>query len=369
MLHVPILRGIARLLPAALIVLAAAALFVPGVALGETAPTVDSTVTTAGTATTVGSTAASAADPTSPGSVVVPKPGEVEALNPGVVFESMNVQIWPEYDRPEVLVMIDLVLPADASFPFKFRFGVPKGAAVTGVAEVNPNGSFDYSRPQPLFDTTAPDRDLVSVEIPKNPNVRLEYYYDPGLNVQGARDYNLLYELFGDAKQVSLVLQQPLRSDGFVVTPPLSESSKDGQGFSYAGQSFSNLKSGDRLQLRVAYTKENSEPSVQPGETAPGGGTSRNSLLALLVILVVGVGGFAAYRLFLRPQPAASGRGGRPAAARSTARNRSSGARSRAVAAERNRPAGGPARFCTSCGAQLTKKDRFCPQCGSAREV
>jgi hypothetical protein len=338
-------------------------------ALAETATTGTDT-TAAGVETTA---APEGAAPETTGAVV-PRAPEAEQLNPGVSFDRVGVQVWPEYDEPDILVMVDVLLPEDATFPFTFRFAVPKGARVTGVAEVRADGSFDYSRPAPQFDYSSPDRDVVTVVVPKLRDVRLEYYYDPGLNLQGQRDFGFTYELPGDAKQASLSIQQPLRASGFAVQPPLSQSSSDQQGFSYVGESFEGLEGGDRLQAQVSYSRDTAEPSKPAGSTgAPASGASSSYLLLLLAIVIVGVGGFAAYRMWLRPPPATYSRGGgrRPAAKTARApQNRARGSKPAANsrAAGKTGAAGGPSRFCTSCGSQLTKKDRFCPQCGEPRE-
>ena len=43
--------------------------------------------------------------------------------------------------------------------------------------------------------------------------------------------------------------------------------------------------------------------------------------------------------------------------------------REQALAEQRQRdPAATDTRFCTMCGARLSKKDRFCPECGHERE-
>jgi hypothetical protein len=355
-----------------LLVLPALVLLTSVLVLGVAAPAWAETATTeeappAGAATPESGTGAEAAGP------VVPRTPEVAQLNPGVSFDQLSVQVWPEYDEPDILVMIDVVLPEDVAYPFTFSFAVPKGARVTGVAEVRPDGSFDYSRPSPQFDYSDPNRDVVTVIVPKLRNVRLEYYYDPGLDLQGRRDFNFVYELPADAQQVSLAIQQPLRSSEFAVQPPLGESSSDQQGFSYVGQSFQELEGGDQLQAQVSYTRDTAEPSRPAGSTAPPGtGANSSYLLLLMAIVVVGVGGFAAYRVWLRPQPATYSRGGgrRPTGKTSRTGAGRPGAKPAARGPTKSAAAkqGGPARFCTSCGSELTKKDRFCPYCGEQRE-
>jgi hypothetical protein len=358
-------RPLGRLWPLVILLAALAALTLTGPAGAQTA-------TTAGGSAGAAAPSAETTEAAAPGGagLVVAAPPEAEPLNPGLAFESVAVQVWPEYDTPggQVLVMTDIVLPQDVQFPVNFKFAVPKGAQVTGVAEVRADGSFDYSRPAPQFDTTPPDRDIVSVQIPKSRNVRLEYYYTPGMNLEGQRDFGFNFELPADAQQVSLSVQQPARASGFTVTPALSQSSSDQGGFSYVGETVSEVKGGDSLQTQISYSKSDANPSVDPGSAGtPGAGTSTNWLLILLVVLVVGVGGFAGYRL-LKPKPATYSRGGarKPQAARSAAARPAKGGSGAGTGGAR-KAAEAAQRFCTNCGAEMTKRDRFCPECGTAR--
>jgi hypothetical protein len=129
----------------------------------------------------------------------------------------------------------------------------------------------------------------------------------------------------------------------------------------------------------VTYTRSDPDPSRPPGDTGsdPAQKTNSRYILLLGVVLVLGVGAVAGYRLFARrgatpvrpgsqpvrrPPSAARGTGGgvRPSGSRPAQR-------SSAKSAMQETPSG-IARFCTQCGGRLAKKDRYCPQCGHERE-
>jgi len=334
-----------------------------GPAEAETTTTATGTVPTA--TNQAASTETTSASTEVPAAGVVKKPADAEELNPGVSFDEVDLQVWPEYDQPGVLILVDIRLPEEATLPLTFRFAIPKGAQLHGVAEVRPDGTFTHG-PAPQFDRSRPDKDIVTAEVQTSRNVRLEWYYDPGLDVAGQRDFGVLYEVPADAGEVGLSVQQPARSSGFTVSPSLSPSTSQ-DGFAYVGEVLGALGAGDQLQYRVSYSKPDGNPSVEPDTgDAPSSDTNRNSILIVLVILIVGVGGFVAHRS-LRPQPAGRprARGRRPPPPRRGAS--SSGGRSRARAGGVSRSGAGTSRFCTHCGAELTPDGRFCAECGAGR--
>lgn len=352
-----------------------------GASSAETTTTAgDTTATTAGdatattatpaeTGTTVGAGASSAAEG------ITPAPADFEAPNPGLLAAQMGIQFWPEYDSSDVLVLLDVTLPATTVFPYEFSFYVPKGARLAGVAEIDENGNFDYTLGTPLI-TTGELMDTVTVTVPSRTVLRLEYYYDPGVGAPGAKSYTLAFQSPADVGELSVGVQQPLGSTGFSAGSSLPQTSSDSQGFTYNFGSFSGVKAGDLLQIPVSYTRSDPDPSFAPGDTSADPEQQRNSnyLLWLLLVLVLAIGGIVAYRLFFRSEPApARARSGSGAGGRKPGGGQRSGGRKAtpsggAKASVADASGGGPVRFCTQCGGKLGKKDRFCPQCGSERE-
>ncbi|MHB9149274.1 MAG: zinc ribbon domain-containing protein [Thermoleophilia bacterium] len=345
-----------------------------GVTAGATGSTV---VTTAGTVTT-GTPATQ--DPAGSASGLTPAPAGFEPPNPGLVAAQMGVQFWPEYDTKDVLVLLDVTLPATTVFPFKFTFYIPNGARLAGLAEIDENGAFDYTLGTP---TLVPGEVMtaVTVTVPKRPVLRLEYYYDPGMGAPGAKSFPVQFQAPADAGTLYVEVQEPLKASGFSAGAVLNQTTTDGQGFTFHYGSVPGVKAGDMFQTQVEYTKTDPEPSVS--SAAPGGdpATQQSSsyLLWLLIVLVVAVGGIVVYRLFIRKPSASTQRsrsasgpgsrpvrgGGGPIPKGGTAGSRPAKKSGRTDTADSG---SGPTRFCTQCGGRLSKKDRFCPQCGAGRD-
>ncbi|MCZ7665020.1 MAG: zinc ribbon domain-containing protein [Thermoleophilia bacterium] len=337
------------------------------VALGASTAVAQETTTTVAPADTSTTTLAPA-DTAAPTSAVAPRPADYQPLNPGLAATDMSFQVWPEYDTGEVLVLIDLTLPADTTFPYTFTFYAPNGARLTGIAEVDSAGQFVYKMAPPKI-TPGTNWEQVTITVPSIPRLRLEYYYNPGVAPSGQKSFDVSFRAPADVGALGVGVQQPLRSTEFSVQPALARTSTDSEGFNYALDTLTGIEEGDLITLRVTYTKGDNEPSVQGSSTSSTpGNSSQNYLLYLLVVLAVAVLGMVAYRVFARPRAASAGgreRGGR-GAGRPAAGRPAGSSRSGAEAGAGGR--GGPTRFCTQCGAKLSKKDRFCPQCGHERE-
>lgn len=339
-----------------LVVLMAALFFL--LAVSAPAPAEETTSATAGEDETASATAGedettSAAGGEDASSLLLPAPEGYEPLNPGLTLPEMQVQVWPEYDTGDVLVLLDVFLPETTTFPFTFSYYVPKGARNTGIAEINEAGEFVYSMTPDL--TPGEQMDSVTLEVPKYNQLRLEYYYDPGVSATGTRSFPVEIWLPADVANLSVSFRQPLRSTGFAVEPALSQSGTDSEGFNYVGESFSGVEAGARISADVTYAKEDADPSVGEQDAGPGGdgsGGGVNYFLWAAIAIAVGVLAVAGYQLGVRRASSASSPG-----SGSGKTGRSGGS-----------AGGGPARFCTECGTKLSKRDRFCSECGAPRD-
>ena len=55
-------------------------------------------------------------------------------------LDRWNVEVWPEYDRPAVLVLLNGALQADAGLPVTARVPVPLGVQINAVAYPGDDG-------------------------------------------------------------------------------------------------------------------------------------------------------------------------------------------------------------------------------------
>jgi hypothetical protein len=295
------------------------------------------------------------------------------AVNPGLSTSDMGVQIWPEYDSTDVLVMVDFILDGSPALPLTLSFYAPKGARLSGLAEIDGNGQFVYDK-KPVT-TQGTEFDKVSFSVNTYRHLRIEYYYDPGLGQDLVRSFVVSFQAPVDTGTLTVSVQQPLRSSGLTVQPALGVPSTDSQGFTSTQGVFTGLKEGQRLNLQVGYTKSDARPSVETTTTtaqtaaAESGSSGAKWLIWLGAIVIVVVGGILIWTL-LKPKGPGAGSG---AAAVRKGTSASSGRNvrpkeSRDASARAGSGGGGPKRFCTECGNKMQKDNRFCPVCGHQRE-
>jgi hypothetical protein len=274
---------------------------------------------------------------------------------------ALTISIWPEFDKPTVLVLLDGVL-ADASpkVPRQVSVLIPTGAELNVATWMNPDGSF--APEQPAQQTRQDDGWTRVTFTITQPKFRVEYYHDL---LRGTPDKTLdfTYKSVGTIDAVTVEMQQPLKATNFAVTPAAQTTRTDSDGFKYFVQTYSNLAASQTLTAQVRYTKSDPNPSVQsvppptPALVPAAAPTTGTSYDLFLLIALVALGITAILGFFVWQQRAPDRR--RSANAGSPKRRRDK-RRGGAVAATV---------FCTQCGHALGSDDNFCPKCGTRRRV
>ena len=272
---------------------------------------------------------------------------------------SMEVDLWPEYDRADILVIYraelepTVSLPADLTFKIPARAGMPHAVA-TGQSDGN------------LFNVTAErvvngDWALISFTTTM-PIVRLEFY-DPGIERENSvRRYT--YSWNGDYAVDSLLIQvqQPLGAIDMKITPQLGNGVVGSDGLVYYNSEIGSLAAGQTFSLDFSYQKENdslsiSSLNVEPSEPLIQQPAETGSMVAWLPYLL-GVAGAALilgaiywYWRSSRPlTPAAASRGRRVSNQKKTASP---------IPSET-----GKSVYCHQCGRRAAPGDQFCRSCG-----
>lgn len=276
-------------------------------------------------------------------------------------FKELQVSLWPEYDRPGVLVIYRIMLPESTSLPADMTIRIPASAQVNAVAVREVDGNL----------LNAPYERVVSgdwAEINFTttlPGAQIEYY-DQGLTKDGnLRKY--MYSWPGDyaIESLGIEVQQPLGAANMVTSPALGAGKTGQDNLTYYNASIGSLPQGQSFDLSLQYEKGNDNLSaagltVQPStpvENAAGGLRSQMTavlpwlLVALGLVLIVGGGVWywqSGKRKTERKEPRRR-------------RKTSSGTESAAVSVP---PKGQPI-YCHSCGNRASQGDRFCRTCGT----
>jgi hypothetical protein len=260
-------------------------------------------------------------------------------------LDRLQIDLWPEYDRPSMLVIIrgviasDTPVPATVEFPMPSRSGEPLAVAYQGE-----NGGL-FSAP---FRVLGSGETLTVSSLMQTRTFQLEYY-DPALDLTTS-DRKFLFSMDLPYRVAELVVrvQQPRNATNVAGTPPLVEVEQAADGFTYHRAMQANLDAGTPVELSLTYQKGEAGLSVQAPpktETPPvlpseGRGQSTTIILVLgLGVVVLSLSTLAAFYFATR-------------------------ARRRQKGAATARPEGGG--FCPQCGRPVETEDRFCRNCGTA---
>ena len=307
-----------------------------------------------------------------------------------VSLASLQISIWPEYDRPTSLIILDGVVAPGVTLPVALTMRMP-AAAITpnAVATTGTDGSLL----QAPYTTATDGGDIIIKFTTSSAAFRVEYY-DPGLVITGdRRSFAFRWKSDFAVAQVSVRVQEPVGASRLTGQPALTPAGTGEFGLSYDTVDLGAVPAGGSVSQDISYTKSGSALSAaavappttvaQPAPVVAAGGTpgwlpGGLAAAALGLVLVV-VGAFWYTRRGAARRPGAR-RSARPAR---RARANLDGVGQPAAQAAASRPmvrdagpdvTNGPAspaikdasaRFCTQCGQRHQPEDRFCRQCGA----
>lgn len=271
------------------------------------------------------------------------------------VLPEVEVDLWPEYDNPAILVIYRITLPADFTLPGEFSLRIPAAAgAPNAVAARQPDGSlvnltYDQQR--------AGEWNTLTITATA-PDLQVEYY-DPGLEKSGEQR-GFTYAWSGDyAVQNFLVqVQQPIGASSMDLPAQFDSGVVGSDGLSYYTAEIGALDDGQEIDVSIGYLKSNDDLSSSSLSVTPVQPVRKNfvpppwlvpTLLILVALALIGVGLLLYWRT------------GKHAPVRDTR-----------TAAQRHRPASPPAPqgaagdvYCFQCGKRATPGDAFCRTCGT----
>ena len=275
-----------------------------------------------------------------------------------VKLSSLEVDLWPEYDRPAVLVIYRITLPPSVSLPVDLTLRIPAAAGeptAVAVRQMNAAGeaglfSIPYKR------QVAGEWGMLNITATM-PEVQLEYY-DPGLVKEGlARQFE--YHWPGDyaVEALTLQVQQPFGASDMRISPASGQGETSSDGLVYYTEQVGALPAGQTFSLTINYTKSIDDLSVANLKVQPSAPVSvtpeRSDLLVILPWALGGlgvaliVGGVVWYLQ--------SGKGKREDRPRR---------RHQPVALKEAVEAGGYI-YCHQCGKRASPGDVFCRMCGT----
>jgi hypothetical protein len=269
-------------------------------------------------------------------------------------FKNVTLWVYPEYDDPRLLVMLEGKITSTP--PVEAKFLVPSAAEMYSAGSKDAQGKYSGGPPNRVASQIA-GWDEISYEV-KTDTFRVEYY-DP--SIAGQTDKNISYDFrfLSSISDLRVIIQQPLKASNFLISPPGTQTFEDQ--FAVNTYSFTNPDPAEPIHFDISYAKTDSNPSVQKTPTPlapliPSDGTSASAsytpgIILGLPMLVIGV--FAVILIV------AVRRGRRRTPRRLENR------RPLQLAVNRRQPQRVVnRRYCIQCGTALDLRSKFCQSCG-----
>ena len=291
-------------------------------------------------------------------SLMISMPVFAQADQTEIEIERLQIDIWPEYDRSDVLIIYRLSLSDDVSLPATLTLRMPRAASEPyNVAMEDVDGML-YT-----LDYTMSEQDdwmLVTLTTP-SPSVQFEYY-DPLIQRnENIRDYDFTW--LGDytVQSLSLVVQKPTNTLEFNLDPDMGEGEVQQDGLRYFTKMYGTIEAGTVFTVHLNYDKPNetlsanyqSVEAVEPVTETTSGRTTFRAMLPWmlgvlgLILIAAGVGFWF----------------GKPKLEEKDQRHRRRSASEAREEPEREYTATG--NYCHKCGKRAQPGDLFCRSCGT----
>ncbi|HEX6270307.1 MAG TPA: hypothetical protein VFZ43_08740, partial [Anaerolineales bacterium] len=181
----------------------------------------------------------------------------------GTKLESINVELWSEYDQPSMLVIKEFVVSQDTPLPAKVTLRFPKEGNLIAVAVQSNGGLFNSDFEGPVEQG---NWQTITLNVQSYNPHRVEYY-QPLTREQNQRLFK--YQWFGDyyVKQFNLNVLVPADSTNFITEPPLSNTQISANNLHLVGNiSQSEMKMGKSFEFDLSYART-SDALTSPGQT------------------------------------------------------------------------------------------------------
>ncbi|UCG24128.1 MAG: zinc ribbon domain-containing protein [Chloroflexota bacterium] len=283
-----------------------------------------------------------------------------QAQIPVDALDTLEVELWPDFDRSAVLVLLTGTLADDVPVPATVTLPLPDDATLNAVAYVN----VESGQLENVDDADSSAPGLITFTTPA-PTFRLEYYLPYALD-GGRRDFTFDWTSDMAIDQVLTTVQQPAEASEFSLSPASDQPTTGRDGLLYhplaaralpAGESYSVTASynldGDQLTADVLGAQQPPVEGPLPviGDAAPDEASGLDWPIVAIVAGGLIIIAAVAWFLYTNNQTGRK-RTPRPRPVRSSKKASTSST--------------GQVQFCHNCGQPVDAEDRFCRACGTA---
>jgi hypothetical protein len=207
-----------------------------------------------------------------------------------VKIGSLQVDIWPEYDQPAVLLIYDITLIPSTTLPTNLAIRIPASAQINAVAVSDPTKGLVNSP----YDTSVSGEWATIKLTATSANVRVEYYTP--LKTKGtARHIQFVWPGDYSVDQAEINFLKPFGSENVSISLPPTNIAPGQDGLTNYQIQTTNLAAGQPLSLTIDYERQTDDLAISslpvqasstPGPDTPG----RVSMTGILPWILAGIG-------------------------------------------------------------------------------
>ncbi|RPI86326.1 MAG: hypothetical protein EHM41_08915, partial [Chloroflexi bacterium] len=194
-------------------------------------------------------------------------PTAAQAQVTSVSLSSLEVDLWPEYDEPDMLVIYKITLASDVSLPTSLTFKIPAAAGSPhAVAELQVDTLVNITYTERLEG----DWNLITFTATV-PELWIEYY-DPALEKTGdTRQYSFVWPGGYAVNSLIVDVQQPWNAQNMRISPSIGTGQTGSDTLTHYIAQVGSLEEGQSFNLEIMYEKPDDVLSaemikVQPAE-------------------------------------------------------------------------------------------------------
>ncbi|MCB0210296.1 MAG: hypothetical protein KDJ52_13245 [Anaerolineae bacterium] len=291
-------------------------------------------------------------------------------------IQNLLVELWPEFDRPEVLIIYRVQLSDDTTLPTTVTFPLP-GYIKTMNAVAYGQGNDLIAIDENDVEMTYRDDTLFLSFSTPSPLVQLEYYDGEIISRQDqTRTLDYVFTAPYAIENAIFQFQAPAQTEDFTLEPTASNTFVDPNGLTYNVINESNVAAGVSRPMTATYQRttdtltldlitpavsEHGEDVIPLTTEPPGDSTNTTIAYGLAGIGTLLILGAVGYWWWNRSR-AVPGPVRRPAVSSRSRAKQSSSARTPSRQTESE-----TAGFCYQCGTALRADANFCHKCGAER--
>lgn len=283
-------------------------------------------------------------------------PGHAQSVTENPALASLEIDLWPEFDRPATaLVILRAEIAADVPLPATVRVRIPAAAGAPAAVAEAP--AADAQLLNVAYQITDAQIDFTTIAFAVTGRFFHLEFYEPLDTSATARSYRYMWPGDFAAAKLTVQVQEPAGASGVSVSPDIGVPVAQADGMLYRQADLGPAEAGKPVAVELKYEKTDprtsaeilglAQASAAPTQEGARGSGLRTVLLGIVVaagaaLVVVVVGGVFWGRQRSRvagPQSRAERRRARLAQLRCPGCSTLIGA---------------GARFCASCGRQVS---------------